>query len=65
MIDYAFPQGSTNNGGMTLRDYFAAQALIGLITANESLSDIDPFVMAVRAYKAADAMMKERSKCSP
>jgi hypothetical protein len=57
--------------GMTLRDYFAAAALKGLITAGnggpngEAVSDGSwtfPDVRAKVAYIYADAMLKERSK---
>ena len=47
--------------GMTLRDYFAAQAMQGLLTAeivgeysNEHVADI--------AYRIADAMIKARAE---
>ena len=43
--------------GMTLRDWFAGQALTGLY--ERSLSDSH---MAHRAYRMADAMLAERSK---
>lgn len=42
--------------GMTLRDYFAGQALAGMD------GDNPPDAMAAWAYEAADAMMKERDK---
>jgi hypothetical protein len=74
----AFPDGSTNewgnayNGGMTLRDYFAAMAMQSLIAG--SFTDIGqdgidanrhPFqnvedLMAETSYKYADAMLKAR-----
>lgn len=44
--------------GMTLRDYLAGQALVGLC-ANPSNTD-HAGTMAERAYKHADAMLKER-----
>ena len=60
----AFPwtvdDGETVKGekGMTLRDYFAAKALQGLLLDGVgSLSDEE---LANWAYKLADAMMKER-----
>lgn len=62
----AFPQpcnergGSAYvDGGMTLRDYFAAKVLQGL-SSREGIADIDYEVMM--AYKYADAMTKEREK---
>jgi hypothetical protein len=43
--------------GMTLRDYFAAKALQGLLTSE----DIDvSYATAVLCYRMADAMMKAR-----
>lgn len=66
-IDNAGPNGQTiwRHDGMTLRDYFAAAALQGMITTSGA-----PFLMpdphdieslaANGAYKFADAMMKAR-----
>jgi hypothetical protein len=52
-----------HEGGMSLRDYFAAAALTGMYS-NASL--IDSFshhsVVVKEAFSAADAMLKERSK---
>ena len=45
------------NQGMTLRDWFAGQAMIGLITV---LEDTPFSVLALQSYKAADAMIKAR-----
>jgi hypothetical protein len=42
--------------GMTLRDWFAGQALMGLASLNR------PSSIAVTAFTIADAMMEERSK---
>lgn len=42
--------------GMSLRDYFAAQAMLVMID-NGYFGD-----MAARAYKIADAMLAERAK---
>lgn len=47
--------------GMTLRDYFAAKMLAGLILDDEGdLSDADR--IAQIAYRFADAMLKAREK---
>ena len=43
--------------GMTLRDYFAAKAMQGLL-ASEVHAPLEDF--AATAYKMADAMLKER-----
>lgn len=57
----AFPSGHGCRG-MTLRDYFAAQAMQGLIASNDEgagdrLDDIPKY-----AYDIADAMLKARSE---
>jgi len=57
---YAFPRERTSCGsqhGMTLRDYFAAQALAGLCAY--SSSNAGPWG-AQKAYEAADGMLKAR-----
>jgi hypothetical protein len=61
----AFPYGEANftdkfSQGMTLRDYFAAAALQGMIAHHG-----DPMnrkEMAVRAYLSADAMLAARKE---
>jgi hypothetical protein len=57
----AFANGNAFQGsfGMTLRDYFAAAALNGILSLNARLPDSS---VADWAYSAADAMMKERDK---
>lgn len=42
--------------GMSLRDYFAGQALTGIVSRRPS----DPDRMALEAYELADAMLDER-----
>ena len=54
------------NEGMTLRDYFAGQALQGML----SNTDIDFFATgyeyyAKEAYRLADAMLAERGGLKP
>ena len=62
MNESAFPwqidNGETMRGhkGMTLRDYFAAKAMQGMITRKI----LDEHNDARIAYKIADAMMKAR-----
>lgn len=75
----AFPVGGGDqrNAGMTMRDYFAAKALQGLMSNSEgvhagaeplgswlvnSSSATAPDWLAARVYAVADAMLKERSK---
>ncbi len=48
---------SLNDSGMTLRDYFAAKAIV---TAPHNLHDVD--LNAEWAYRMADAMIAERNK---
>ena len=52
----AFPQGMHN--GMTLRDYFAAKALQGLLSDSEVRGSGAEF--AKRSYDLADAMIKAK-----
>jgi hypothetical protein len=72
----AFPDGSTNewgnayNGGMTLRDYFAAKAMQEMVgqydftffedDKREKEGDTFALVVAKNAYAMADAMLKAR-----
>lgn len=55
----AFPRDHRNDGhnGMSLRDYFAAKAMQGLMDAAMPMPEI-----AVAAYQMADAMMKARNQ---
>jgi hypothetical protein len=51
--------------GMTLRDYFAGQALVGIFSdpARANRRDMtDSSVVAFHAYAFADAMLTERTK---
>jgi len=58
----AFPMGyhpegnSADHFGMTLRDYFAAAALQGLMSSQCQVDDPYP----IYAYRIADAMLKAR-----
>jgi len=49
--------------GMTLRDYFAGQALAGMVAAlaNDPSSDLRAFLTA-DCYLIADAMLEERNQ---
>jgi len=54
------PAGIQHNDGMTLRDYFAAAALQGLLASiqpNQLWSGDD---VAVTCYRTADVMLKAR-----
>jgi hypothetical protein len=49
--------------GMTLRDYFAAQAMQGIFASNTEHDHADEHIfdaVAEAAYKQADAMLKTR-----
>lgn len=47
--------------GMTLRDYFAAKAMIGQLSYGQC-RDMSPDAIAGFSYEYADAMLKERAK---
>jgi hypothetical protein len=58
----AFPVGSETHPvdqGMSLRDYFAGQALIGMLAAKGIYYDE---VAVKNAYRYADAMLAERER---
>lgn len=46
--------------GMTMRDYFAAKALQGLLTTPDPDMQIDEDMYACDAYTIADAMLRAR-----
>jgi hypothetical protein len=64
----AFPGATPKELGMTLRDYFAAASLSGLISSQidttSSIEDHGDFreLYAAAAYGIADAMLAERLK---
>jgi hypothetical protein len=65
--NYSYPETYPAQEGMSLRDYFAAKALQGLLTANveictDNMPDIDPAAAAGNCYRFADAMLAERSR---
>lgn len=59
MTDFpqAFPQAVGSIPGMTLHDYFAAVALMGLLCGGEYGREI-----VERAYRYADQMLEERAR---
>lgn len=67
-ILYAFPTPDSfdyySNRGMTLRDYFAGQALTGIMANIEYLKLIDETkagqTISFNCYEIADAMLKQR-----
>lgn len=63
----AFPislPGLGDNGasGMTLRDYFAAQSLQGLLACGIECGPKEVPIIASSCYVMADAMLRARSK---
>jgi hypothetical protein len=48
--------------GMTLRDYFAAKAMLGVLSAGNLPHDLKDKVIAKKCYEMADAMMKAREQ---
>ena len=46
--------------GMDLRDYFAAKALMSMLSPVQDITASTPIVAARLAYKFADAMMEAR-----
>lgn len=67
----AFPieyQDGEFQTGMTLRDYFAAKAMEGIISSTEGIGlEIDwrhIDIISQKAYMYADAMLKEREKAT-
>ena len=56
----AFPHPAYQDvNGMSLRDYFAASAIQGLVRSRDHEP---PNVLALEAYYLADAMLAEREK---
>lgn len=59
----AFPlqaDGYSPEFGMSLRDYFAGQALAGLMSIHEYTEDCGESTIADLAYAQADAMLEVR-----
>lgn len=57
----AFPTHLNLTQGMTLRDYFAAKAMTGLLTA-EIVGEYSNEHVAEISYRIADAMLKARNE---
>lgn len=55
-----------NLAGMSLRDYFAAQALAGMLSQPADQANLAVYdnaqIAAIWSYRFADAMLKEREK---
>lgn len=62
----AFPRGKDETNGMKLRDFFAAQAMSGLLADPNVTLEGDGFRRTARtAYAMADAMLEIRSIGEP
>ena len=60
---YGMGPAESNNGGMTLRDWFAGQALAGWMASFPSCGEgVVPVACARLAYDIADAMLDARAK---
>lgn len=62
---YSTPESFDEHGGMTLRDYFAAKALQGMLSnpgsdSSGTWQDAESSAVAGAAYDYADAMLKAR-----
>lgn len=57
-LQYVHADEDAQYNGMTLRDYFAAKAMQGLIPPHGY--NYSPEAKAVAAYELADAMLKAR-----
>ena len=60
--NYAFPSNRTYQYGMTLRDYFAGQALMSMLTEPSKFNEDTYATAAEQSYKFADAMLEQREK---
>ena len=64
----AFPFAATDvsnmnmqSKGMTLRDWFAGQVMIGLCSPLSKNGALDPYTLAFKSYQYADAMIEART----
>ena len=57
ILDHGHGVITTHESGMTLRDYFAAKAMQGILYAG-----LEPVETAKHAYTMADAMLKAREQ---
>jgi hypothetical protein len=58
-LEMVYTEENEKLNGMTLRDYFAAKAMTGLLTA-EIVGEYSNEHVAEIAYRIADAMLKAR-----
>lgn len=62
--EWATARGSifTMDGGLSIRDFFAAAALTGIMAYPGGDEEVDTMEVALGAYEFADAMLKAREK---
>jgi len=61
--EWTLPEGGSLTGpGMTLRDWFAGQAMRDLKNLHMNMNDYQIEQRAKEAYALADAMLRERQK---
>ena len=63
--DQAFPVGYNGHQGMTLRDYFAAKAMQGILAGSgeeDGMVRYDAQALAEQVYVMANAMLEARKK---
>ena len=60
----AFPtqNGTRNDPGMSLRDWFAGQALMSMLSTPDTISDSTYPLAALLSYRFADAMLAARNE---
>lgn len=61
-LDQYFHPGRDQGTGLTLRDYFAAQAMQALILSYDDREVFDAVRAADSAYHYADAMLERRQR---
>lgn len=59
---HSMTDGVSYSSGMTLRDYFAGQAMINLTLAYSGFFNERSVIISKNAYELADAMLAERNK---
>lgn len=58
-----YGEGDFITVGMSLRDYFVAKAMCGMLAYTESwVDEIEAAIFAEKSYLLADAMLKEREE---
>ena len=57
---FPHPSGAQGCEGMTLRDYFAGQALAGFLSSPNYTTNVDAALLSTRCGMVAEAMLAER-----